>query len=206
MVMALNAHLYSSQEINDLLAIEGNIDYLEIKDVNCLEEGSDVAARFQYRSQDLTIKYPQQDGLSVNSDIRYVSFFCRTDTGFDRRMSYAGILFHEANHKFKGHESAVCSSTVDEPDGFDDDWDSVYGAHSYYLFEASENEMLTCQERTYLYDTGTSEFDMKLCLESHSFNPPDCMIAGTNKMKVVSKEKSNTIVKKRLQPVLVPYY
>ncbi len=193
-IIALNAHFFSSEELNDLLATAGNIALMPIKDVDCLEEGHGGAANFQFRSSDLTIKYPRPQSLTVNSNMRYVTFFCKegllefggkagdapsliTQTQAEEpRMAYAGIDYHEGSHKFKSHENAPCS-------GYDDDWESVYGAHVLYLFQASEDERLTCYERQFLYAKAQEEFNTKLCLNAHNYNQPSCILPADKQAK-----------------------
>jgi hypothetical protein len=215
MLLALNAHLYSAQTINDLHATDGNIAFLEIKNVQCQEERGDNAgaANFQFRSQDLTIDYLNDPVPSLNiksfdngepypSDLlqnfindnnpRFVSFFCREDgLEWDRRMFYAGIFYHEANHKLFGPHKALCSDEIDTEG--DETWQSVYGAHINYLFKASENTILTCEERNYLYDKAEWEFEHKLCGASHSYEKPDCEEELTSESGEKGKDGNNII-------------
>ena len=197
-IIALNAHLFNPEELNNLLATQGNIEFMPIKEVWCQEEATEErpfgAANFQYRSPDFITRYSRPEHLTIDSDWVYATFWCKEkllDQGGkpgdspttitqiqaeEPRMHYAGVAFHEGAHKFKPHEDVSCS-------GYDDDWDTVYGSHISYLFQSSEDLYLTCYERHFLYGQAQFEFDSKLCLEEHDYSSPSCVLPTDKQTK-----------------------
>jgi hypothetical protein len=183
-LFALNREVYSPEE-----RIPDSLTSLKIKDIRCSEEGYGGAANFQFRNADFTkhleihtpsqmdsgLPYPSdvlQNYVSTHDEPKYTVFFCRTD-GKERKVHYAGILYHEASHKLFGSHVASCEGV---PAG-DFGWKTVYGAHVAYLFQASQNEFLTCPERNELFDRGEAEFRSKLCGVTHSYVTPVCKAA-----------------------------
>ncbi|MFC1691071.1 hypothetical protein ACFL0W_02710 [Nanoarchaeota archaeon] len=139
-----------------------NMYYLTDTDPNirCKEEGYEGAANFQWRNKlskrhEVVEAYTTEERDSGTIYLRpppasakFVTFFCRFD-GFEKRISYSGILYHEGNHKFQGgHKKNGCNRGSH---GGDCGWRSVFGAHVNYLYDASQNDFLTCSERKQLY-------------------------------------------------------
>ncbi|MBW2981281.1 C1 family peptidase [Candidatus Woesearchaeota archaeon] len=170
---------------------KGSISNLKIRDIRCEQEGFNGAANFQFRNSSLIgnigtkIYSPSeidsgepylpeilQNYIDAHSEPRYTVFFCRTD-GKERKIHYAGILYHEANHKLFGAHVASCENVTAGDNG----WKTVYGAHITYLFQASENDFLNCSERNELYDKANAEFETKLCDVEHDYIAPDCQIS-----------------------------
>jgi hypothetical protein len=171
-------------------------DYLKLNDIKCLEEGWRGAANFQFRDESLTEKFSPPEIYTVNqtdsgepyppgilenyieekSDVRNIVFYCKDDvTG--GKIHYAGISYHEGNHKFQGGH--VYNENCEKNGRMDKSWRSVFGAHVTYLFQASQNEQLESGEKCELYKEAINE-QSKLCdYESLEYDqyvvPKDCI-------------------------------
>lgn len=191
MLLSLNTPYFTPDEIIYIHDTPNNIGLLLLKDVKCHEEETEDrpygVANFQFRSQNLLTLLSLPLSLQLNpnpyttnylqyfiqqSNPRFVTFTCESDTGPDRRITNAYVFTHEILHKFSGPHP--CQREGDDNPHHDYILESPYGAQAYYEFYASQNTILTCYERTYLYQSALNNFE-KLCGEvSHNFLEPDC--------------------------------
>ncbi|MBT4804839.1 hypothetical protein HON71_01570 [Candidatus Woesearchaeota archaeon] len=111
----------------------------------------------------------------------YVCVRMLHENALEEKIDYASTLYHEANHNFDelshneklGH--IICEK--DNPPHIGDrDWVSVYGAEINLLFSMSQNEILSCNEREYVFYKAEKMMKQTLCQvpnkPSHGFKVP----------------------------------
>jgi len=103
-------------------------------------------------------------------EVRRIVFVCeppRVQYAADlAKITYTGILYHEANHVLAQHGWFTSSCEFDEKiEGkrYDNGFASVYGSHILLLLAQSSNPGLTQEERCIAYNQAVIEASNKLC-------------------------------------------
>ncbi len=97
------------------------------------------------------------------------------------KVSYATIMYHEANHKFPGsiHEyNRQCKKTKNLNIAGDKGLKSVYGAHLNLLLTMSKDEHLPCKYRKMAWKQTQFQIKNKFCNKpgiKHNYQEPICI-------------------------------